>query len=64
MRYSIRTFNYLKKIVLSNLTHMMSMVDLLANNVETLRIDIEYFWEKLFIELIYMNFFNGIILNS
>ena len=39
MGYSRRTSNYLERIVLSNLTHMMSMVDPVAIGVETPRID-------------------------
>ena len=39
MVYSRRTSNYPKRIKLSNITHMMSMVDLVAIGVETLRID-------------------------
>ena len=35
------TLNYLERIELSDPTHMMSMVDLVAINVETLRIDRE-----------------------
>ena len=39
MRYSIRTSNYPERITLSNPTHMMSMSDLIAIGVDTLRID-------------------------
>ena len=55
MRYLIRTSNYPKRIPLSKLTHIMSMTDLVAISVETLRIDSGYYLEKEFIELIYMN---------
>ena len=39
MGYSRRTSNYLEIIALSNTTHMMNMVDPVAIDVETLRID-------------------------
>ena len=55
MGYSRRTSNYPKRITLSNLTHMMSMVDPIAIGVETLRIDSGCFLEKEFIELICIN---------
>ena len=55
MRYSRRTWNYLERIALSHLTHMMSMIDPVAISVETLRIDSGCSLEKEFIELIYMN---------
>ena len=38
MRYLRRTSNYPKRITLSDSTHMMSIVDLVAIGVETLRI--------------------------
>ena len=41
MRYSRGTSNYPERITLSDLTHMMSMVDHVAIGVETLRIDSE-----------------------
>ena len=63
MGYSIRTSNYLERIVLSNPTHMMSMTDPIAINVETLRIDSECSLEKEFIELILTNFIMVIIPN-
>ena len=44
-----------RKIVLSNLTHMMITIDLVAIGVETLRIDNGCSLENEFIELIYMN---------
>ena len=50
-----RTSNYLERIVLSNTTHTMSMVDPIAINVETLRIDNRCSLEKEFIKLIHMN---------
>ena len=50
-----RTSNYLERIILSNLTHMMSMADPIAIGVETLRIDSGCSLEKEFIELIHMN---------
>ena len=55
MGYSRRTSNYLERIELSNLTHMMSMGDLVAKGVETLRIDNRCSLEKEFTELICMN---------
>ena len=39
MEYSRRSSNYLKTIVVSDLTHMMSIVDLVTISVETLKID-------------------------
>ena len=55
MGYLRGTSIYLEIITLSNLTHMMSMADIVAINVETLRIDSGYFSEKEFTKLIYMN---------
>ena len=55
MGYSRRTSNYPERIALSNLTHMMSMTDLIAIGVEKLRIDIGFSLEKEFTELIRMN---------
>ena len=55
MRYSRRTSNYLERTTLSDLTHMMSMVDLVAIGVETPRIDSGCYLEKEFTELIRMN---------
>ena len=55
MGYSRRTSNYLERISLSNVTHMMSMADHIAIGVETLRIDSECSLEKEFTELIHMN---------
>ena len=55
MGYSRRTSNYLERIVLSDPTHMMSMVDYVAIDMETLRINSEWSLEKEFIELIHMN---------
>ena len=34
MRYSRRTLNYTKRLVLSNLTHVMIMTDLVAMGIE------------------------------
>ena len=39
MRYSRLISNYLDKIILCDLTHMISMANPVAINVETLRID-------------------------
>ena len=55
MGYSRRTSNYPERITLSNPTHMMNMVDLIAIGVETLRIDSGCSLEKEFTELICMN---------
>ena len=55
MGYSRTPLNYLERITLSNLTHMMSMADLVAIGVETLRIDSGCSLAKEFIELICMN---------
>ena len=53
--YSIRTSNYPERIILSDLTHMMSMADPVAISVETQRIDSGCSLEKEFIALIRMN---------
>ena len=55
MGYSRRTSNYPKRMTLSNPIHMMSMADLVAICVETLRIDSGCSLEKEFTELIRMN---------
>ena len=55
MGYLRRTSNYPERIVLSNPTHMMSMADLIAIEVETLRIDSRSSLEEEFTELIRMN---------
>ena len=55
MGYSRGTSNYLERIKLSDPTHMMSVDDIVAIGVETLRIYSECYLEKEFIELIYMN---------
>ena len=64
MGYSRRTLNYPKRITLSNLTRMMSMADLIAINVETLRIYGGCSLEKEFIKLIHTNPWMIIITNS
>ena len=46
MGYSKGTSNYPKRIILSNLTHMMSMTDPIAIDVKTLMIDIGCSLEK------------------
>ena len=51
MGYSRRILNYSKKVVLSDMTHMMSVTDFIASGVETLRI----ISVKEFIELIHIN---------
>ena len=55
MGYSRGTSNYLERIVLSDLTHMMSMPYLVAIGVETLRIDSGCSLEKELTGLICMN---------
>ena len=63
MGYWIRTSNYPERITLSNPTHMMSMTDIVAISVETLRIDIGCSLEKEFTELIRMSPWMMIISN-
>ena len=55
MGYSRTTSNYLEIITLSDLTHMMSIADPVANGVETPMIDSWCSLEKEFTELIRMN---------
>ena len=55
MGYSWETSNYLKRIVISNLTNMMSMTDLEAIGVETRKIDSGCSLEKEFTKLIRRN---------
>ena len=55
MGYLRRTHNYPERITLSDIPHMMSMIDLVTIGVEALRIDNGCSLEKEFIELIYMN---------
>ena len=55
IKYLRRTSNYPKRIALSDPTHMMIMVDLVAINVEILRIDSECSLEKEFTKLIHIN---------
>ena len=55
MRYSRRTSNYLERIILSDLSHIMSMVDLVIICVETRMIDSGCYLEKEFTDLIHMN---------
>ena len=55
MGYSRRTLNYLKRIALSNPSHMMNMADPIDIGVETLKIDSGYSLEKEFTQLIRMN---------
>ena len=62
MGYSRRTSNYPKRITLSDLTHMMSMADPVAIDVETPRIDSGCSLEKEFTELIHI-FIYGIMPN-
>ena len=55
MGHSRRTSNYPERITLSNPSHMMTMTDPIAIDVETLRIDNGCSLEKEFTELIRMN---------
>ena len=55
MGYSKGIENYLERITLCDSAHMMSMFDLVAIGVETLRINSGYFLEKEFTKLIRMN---------
>ena len=55
MRYSRRKSNYLERIAIYEMSHMMCMADLVAIGVETPRIDSGCSSEKEFIELICMN---------
>ena len=55
MRNSRRTSNYSKRITLSDLTHMMSMTNLVAIGVETPRIDTGWSLKKKFTKVIRMN---------
>ena len=55
MGYSRRTYNFLERIIFSNPTHMMSIVDLVAIGVETPMIYSGCSLEKEFNELIRMN---------
>ena len=53
--YSKRTSNYLERITLSDLTHMMSMTNPLAISVDTLTIDSGCSLDKEFTKLMHMN---------
>ena len=55
MRYARGTSNYPKRIILSDPTYMMSIADLVAIGIETLRIDCWFSIETNFTELIHMN---------
>ena len=55
IKYLRRTSNYPERIAISDPTHMMIMVDLVAINVEILRIDSECSLEKEFTKLIHIN---------
>ena len=55
MGYSRGTSNYTKRILLSDLTHSMSMADHVAIGVETPRIDSGCSFAKEFTKLIHMN---------
>ena len=55
MGYSRRTSNYPERIILSDLTYTMSIIDHVVVGVEILRIDSRCSLEKEFTELICMN---------
>ena len=55
MGYSIGILNYLERITLSDLIHMVSMADPVVIGEETLRIDSGCFLEKEFTKLIRIN---------
>ena len=55
MGYSKKKSNYPKIIILSDPSHMMSMVDPIAIGMKTLRIDSGCSLEKYFTKLIRMN---------
>ena len=55
MRFVRKISNYPERITLSGLTYMMSMVDLVAINVETLTIDCRCSFMKELTKLFHMN---------
>ena len=55
MRYSRGTSNYLERITLSDLNHMMSMINPVTIGVEKLRIDSGCSLDKEFTKLIRKN---------
>ena len=55
MGYLRKPSNYLKRIALSNPTHIMSVADPVAISVEILRIGSKCSLEKEFLELILIN---------
>ena len=55
MGYSIRTSNYLKRISLSDSTHMISMADFVVISIVISRINSRCSLEKEFTGLIYMD---------
>ena len=55
MGHSRRISNFLERITLFDPTHMMSMTDLVAIDVETPKIDSGCSFNKEFTKLIYMN---------
>ena len=55
MGHSRRISNFLERIPLFDPTHMMSMTDLVAIDVETPKIDSGCSFKKAFTKLIYMN---------
>ena len=55
MGYLRRTSNYLKRIIVSDTTHVISMANLEVIGIETPRIDNGCSLEKEFTKLIHMN---------
>ena len=55
MRYSRGASNYLKRIILSYLIHIMTIANTVAIGVETVQIDSRCSLEKEFTKLICMN---------
>ena len=55
MGYSRRTSNYFERMTLFDLTNWISMVDIVAISVKTLKIDNRCSFEKEFTKLIHMN---------
>ena len=63
MRHLRTPSSYLKRITLSDPTHVIRLADLVAISVKTLRIESECFLEKDFTELIHMNLSMVLYLN-
>ena len=59
------TSKYVERIILCDLTHMMSMVNFVNIDIKTSKIDRGFFYlEKEFFRFIYKKSLNGTILNS